>query len=141
MFPQLLAAAAVTDNCDMFKSLLANQHQHLALFNRAKEMTVLGNSRGVCDGSNTSDMASGTSLLLSHAVPVPVSLRTVPQPQIGGHLRLQVRPTAPTAIIPTTSSTTTTSTLFMFKCPLCSLVYRTQAFLNEHMRNEHSILI
>lgn len=30
---------------------------------------------------------------------------------------------------------------FTFKCPLCSLVYRTQAFLNEHMRKEHSVLI
>ncbi len=30
---------------------------------------------------------------------------------------------------------------FAFKCPLCSLVYRTQAFLNEHMRKEHSVLI
>lgn len=30
---------------------------------------------------------------------------------------------------------------FAFSCPLCSLVYRTQAFLNEHMRKEHSILI
>ncbi|XP_055530371.1 longitudinals lacking protein, isoforms H/M/V isoform X3 [Wyeomyia smithii] len=28
-----------------------------------------------------------------------------------------------------------------FKCPLCSLIYRTQAFLNEHMRKEHSVLI
>lgn len=28
-----------------------------------------------------------------------------------------------------------------FKCPLCSLVYRTQTFLNEHMRKEHSVLI
>lgn len=30
---------------------------------------------------------------------------------------------------------------FSFKCPLCTLQYRTQAFLNDHMRNEHSILI
>lgn len=28
-----------------------------------------------------------------------------------------------------------------FKCPLCSLIYQTQAFLNEHMRREHSVLI
>jgi hypothetical protein len=28
-----------------------------------------------------------------------------------------------------------------FKCPLCSLIYRTQAFLNDHMRKEHSVLI
>ncbi|KAM7341708.1 uncharacterized protein ACRADG_009394 [Cochliomyia hominivorax] len=27
------------------------------------------------------------------------------------------------------------------RCPLCSRVYRSQAFLNEHMRKEHSILI
>lgn len=28
-----------------------------------------------------------------------------------------------------------------FKCPLCSLIYRTQTYLNEHMRKEHSVLI
>jgi hypothetical protein len=28
-----------------------------------------------------------------------------------------------------------------FKCPLCSLIYRTQSFLNDHMRKEHSVLI
>ena len=28
-----------------------------------------------------------------------------------------------------------------YKCPLCSLNYRTQAFLNEHLRKEHSVLI
>lgn len=27
------------------------------------------------------------------------------------------------------------------RCPLCSRVYRSQSFLNEHMRKEHSILI
>ncbi|XP_064549047.1 longitudinals lacking protein, isoforms H/M/V isoform X15 [Drosophila montana] len=27
------------------------------------------------------------------------------------------------------------------RCPLCARVYRSQAFLNEHMRNEHSVLI
>ncbi|XP_067633121.1 uncharacterized protein [Eurosta solidaginis] len=27
------------------------------------------------------------------------------------------------------------------RCPLCSRVYRSQAFLNEHMRQEHSVLI
>ncbi|CAD7014688.1 unnamed protein product [Ceratitis capitata] len=27
------------------------------------------------------------------------------------------------------------------RCPLCSRVYRSQAFLNEHMRKEHSVLI
>uniref|UniRef100_A0A1A9V5C1 C2H2-type domain-containing protein n=1 Tax=Glossina austeni TaxID=7395 RepID=A0A1A9V5C1_GLOAU len=27
------------------------------------------------------------------------------------------------------------------RCPLCSRVYRSQPFLNEHMRKEHSILI
>lgn len=27
------------------------------------------------------------------------------------------------------------------RCPLCARVYRSQAFLNEHMRKEHSILI
>lgn len=27
------------------------------------------------------------------------------------------------------------------KCPLCSLIFRTPAFLNEHMRKEHSVLI
>ncbi|XP_030388096.1 longitudinals lacking protein, isoforms H/M/V isoform X11 [Scaptodrosophila lebanonensis] len=27
------------------------------------------------------------------------------------------------------------------RCPLCARVYRTQAFLNEHMRKEHSVLI
>lgn len=28
-----------------------------------------------------------------------------------------------------------------FKCLLCSMFFRTQAFLNEHMRKEHSVLI
>jgi hypothetical protein len=28
-----------------------------------------------------------------------------------------------------------------FKCPLCSLIYRTQTHLNENMRKEHSVLI
>lgn len=28
-----------------------------------------------------------------------------------------------------------------YKCPLCNLNYRTQAFLNEHLRKEHSVLI
>ncbi|KAH8394939.1 hypothetical protein KR222_011342, partial [Zaprionus bogoriensis] len=27
------------------------------------------------------------------------------------------------------------------RCPLCARVYRSQAFLNEHMRKEHSVLI
>uniref|UniRef100_T1GDQ5 C2H2-type domain-containing protein n=1 Tax=Megaselia scalaris TaxID=36166 RepID=T1GDQ5_MEGSC len=27
------------------------------------------------------------------------------------------------------------------RCPLCSRNYRSQAFLNEHMRKEHSVLI
>lgn len=28
-----------------------------------------------------------------------------------------------------------------FKCPFCLVAYRSQAFLNEHMRKEHSVLI
>lgn len=38
-------------------------------------------------------------------------------------------------------NTTTSRDFIPFKCPLCSLIYRTQAFLNEHMRKEHSVLI
>lgn len=34
-----------------------------------------------------------------------------------------------------------TSTLISFKCLFCSSFFRTQAFLNEHMRKEHSVLI
>ncbi|CAO1421974.1 unnamed protein product [Diamesa tonsa] len=34
-----------------------------------------------------------------------------------------------------------TPTLVSFKCLFCSLFFRTQAFLNEHMRKEHSVLI
>lgn len=33
------------------------------------------------------------------------------------------------------------SSFFHFKCPLCLLEYRSQASLNEHMRKEHSVLI
>lgn len=30
---------------------------------------------------------------------------------------------------------------FQFKCPLCFLLHPSQAFLNEHMRKEHAVLI
>lgn len=39
------------------------------------------------------------------------------------------------------SNTSDLRNVIPFKCPLCSLVYRTQTFLNEHMRKEHSVLI
>lgn len=31
--------------------------------------------------------------------------------------------------------------LIPFKCPLCSVIFETQIFLNEHMRKQHSVLI
>lgn len=34
-----------------------------------------------------------------------------------------------------------TPSLISFKCLFCSLFFRTQAFLNDHMRKEHSVLI
>lgn len=46
-------------------------------------------------------------------------------------------PTASVAAVPGA----TAGRQFAFKCPLCTLQYRTQAFLNDHMRHEHSILI
>lgn len=53
-----------------------------------------------------------------------------------------VNPEAPQLINATAAiSNNRQSRPFAFKCPLCSLVYRTQAFLNEHMRKEHSVLI
>lgn len=39
------------------------------------------------------------------------------------------------------STSAATRDFIPFKCPLCSLCYRTQTFLNEHMRKEHSVLI
>lgn len=44
--------------------------------------------------------------------------------------------------VPSTSNLMNRAALMgKFECPLCNLRYRSQAFLNEHMRKEHSILI
>lgn len=51
----------------------------------------------------------------------------------------------PPSTVPINSSNNTgrsqTTSPFHFKCPLCLLNYRSQTFLNEHMRKEHSVLI
>lgn len=39
------------------------------------------------------------------------------------------------------SNSVSIPSLISFKCLFCSLFFRTQAFLNEHMRKEHSVLI
>lgn len=84
-------------------------------------------------------------------VPLPLPLIKIPDPR---NIDISLIPAAITSTSSISSMSLCSSSavspaslnsnrrqLIPYKCPLCSLIYRTQAFLNEHMRKEHSVLI
>lgn len=128
----LLAATVAADNCNIMQSLLANQRQHFTrLLERANDISVFNR-----DGCGPDLMVVAASLPSSSSSSIANAKTAVTR---------SVPPIAAAPAMTThaamSATTTTMASTFTFKCPLCSLVYRTQAFLNEHMRNEHSILI
>lgn len=104
-----------TNTAETLQSLF--NREHLALFlQRAKEISIFHQNSGDAAGSQSIQQQQQPS-------PSSVSSSSSSTNNNNGNNRQSVFRS------------------FAFKCPLCSLVYRTQAFLNEHMRKEHSILI
>lgn len=140
--PLVDAAAVVADNCNIMQSLLANQRQHFTrLLERANDSSV--GPRGAPETNAAGAAAAAVPLAaLQYSAATPLAAR------VAAAASAAVT-TAPARSSPATASPgagaavpcAAASPSFAFKCPLCSLVYRTQTFLNEHMRNEHSILI
>lgn len=118
--------------------------EQLALFlQRAKEISILNRTRRSFETANNEHvMVSSTTS----------SIQSLASPSISQQIHYANQKSQAISNAATNSSgsssggsgsgrTFTSSRSFSFKCPLCSLVYRTQTFLNEHMRKEHSVLI
>lgn len=68
----------------------------------------------------------------------PIASLSTPEPSRS----LSINPIISASVPAMNSSNSANRPLsFPFKCPLCLLNYRSQTYLNEHMRKEHSVLI
>lgn len=112
--------SSATNTAETLQSLF--NREHLALFlQRAKEISIFHQNSGADVG------IAGMQMIQQQQQPSPSSVSSSSSSTNNNNNNANNRQSV--------------FRTFAFKCPLCSLVYRTQAFLNEHMRKEHSILI